>query len=91
MSFRGASGDEESRSALKTNQSEILRFAQDDSEGVGMTKERVFLQPVDASIADRKVGATLKSGSRTTPAVSEHAWWLIGLCLEFVLVFERME
>jgi hypothetical protein len=37
MSFRGAAGDEESRSALENIQSEILRCAQDDSEGLGMT------------------------------------------------------
>jgi len=49
LSFRGAAGDEESRTALTTfrarflaeftlsAQSEILRFAQDDSEGLGMT------------------------------------------------------
>ena len=49
VSFRGAAGDEESRIALKilrarflaefilSGQSEILRFAQNDSEGLGMT------------------------------------------------------
>ena len=49
LSFRGAAGDEESRSELKTlrarflaeftlsAQSEILRCAQDYSEGLGMT------------------------------------------------------
>ena len=31
LSFRGASGDEESRPALKNSQSQILRFAQNDS------------------------------------------------------------
>ena len=84
LSFRGAAGDEESRTALKTlrarflaeftlstqseipsrrsgqalrgvypeRQSEILRSAQndkrraqDDSEGLGMTRNRVFPQP----------------------------------------------
>jgi hypothetical protein len=57
MSFRGAVGDEESRTAFVfrarflaeltlSTQSEILRFAQDDSEGLGMTASReVFHQP----------------------------------------------
>jgi hypothetical protein len=52
--FGKASGDEESRSALKmlrarflaaftlSTQSEILRCAQDDSEGLGMTVQRMF-------------------------------------------------
>ena len=54
LSFRGATGDEESRTALKTfrarflaeftlrTQSEFLRFAQDDSEGLRMTVSRRF-------------------------------------------------
>jgi hypothetical protein len=47
--FRGAEGDEETRTAVKTfkarflaefnlsTQSEMLRFAQDDREGLGIT------------------------------------------------------
>ena len=54
LSFRGAAGDEESRIVLKTlrarllvefilsGQSEILRFAQNDSEGIGMTAWKGF-------------------------------------------------
>jgi hypothetical protein len=54
VTFGGAAGDEESRRALKTlrarflaeftlsTQSEILRFAQDDSEGLGMTVQMKF-------------------------------------------------
>ena len=38
--FARAEGDEESRSALETNQSEIPRTARND-------KDRLFLQPVD--------------------------------------------
>ncbi len=60
MSFRGVrrlTDDEESRTAFVfrarflaefalSTQSEILRFAQDDSEGLGMTASReVFHQP----------------------------------------------
>jgi len=46
MSFRGAEGDEESRSALKilNTQGEILRCAKDDSEGLGMTVQTWFLR-----------------------------------------------
>jgi hypothetical protein len=50
--FRRVAGDEESRTALKTNQSEIpslrsgqaLRRAQDDSEGLGVTSKQLFPQ-----------------------------------------------
>jgi putative ABC transport system permease protein len=55
LSFRGAGGDEESRTARSSKarfpaeftlsaQSEILRFAQDDSEGLGMTASTNTLQ-----------------------------------------------
>jgi len=37
LSFRGATRDEESHSAIEHLQSEILRFAQDGVEGLGMT------------------------------------------------------
>jgi len=54
VAFGGVAGDEESRSVLKilratflaeftlSTQSEILRFAQDDSEGLGMTVRSRF-------------------------------------------------
>ncbi len=60
VSFRGTAGDKESRIVLKTlrarflaeftlsGQSEILRCAQDDSEGLGMTAWKGFSAPCEA-------------------------------------------
>jgi hypothetical protein len=53
LSFRGAAGDEESRSAMKTNQSEIPRSARNDK---GTRSSAACVSAILASVDDKRRG-----------------------------------